>query len=377
LDRPGRKALLAFSTTAAALSLISAAAAQVTPFPLRAAKWLAAKDAVAALSDQPGECLAAPSDPETAWQAEVGRAVFRSPVLLGGQAAKAGVSCDTCHKNGRRNAELLFPGLSGDPGTADVTSSLMSTHRGDGIFNPRRIPDLAGPADTLVSRRLDMKQLAHFLNGIVTEEFEGDEPPPGVLNGLATYVRRLDAGACPAQASHPLGVTAAADDVARAVKAAEGALARRDDDTALAVLQAARAMLFLIDERYAAPSLATERSLIRTASLDIGSAEGAVRRKAPAGPALDLWLARYPAWQAQLQRAERRSLYDRGELRVAFSGTASAPIEARAARAAAVSPSSGCAQPGSSSANGPITNRRSAALGCGTTTSPSSTTSRP
>ena len=156
MDRPGRKALLAFSTTAAALAIIGAAAAQVAPFPLRAAKWLSPKDAVAALVEQPSECFALPADPEFAWQAEVGRAVFRSPVLLGGQAAKAGVSCDTCHKNGRRNAELVFPGLSGDPGTADVTSSLMSTHRGDGVFNPRPIPDLAGPPDKLVSRRLDM-----------------------------------------------------------------------------------------------------------------------------------------------------------------------------------------------------------------------------
>jgi hypothetical protein len=352
---------------------MGAAAAQVSAFPLRAAKWLSPQDRVAALVEQPGECFAKPGDPEVAWQAEVGRAVFRSPVLLGGQAAKAGVSCDTCHKNGRRNAELVFPGLSGDPGTADVTSSLMSTHRGDGIFNPRPIPDLAGTA-LLPSRRLNDAQLDHFLDGIVTEEFEGDEPPAGVLKGLRAYVRALKPEAC-SIGSVPVTATSNAADVERAVRAAQGALARKDDDTALATLAAARAMLFLIDERYAPPGLEAERSQVRTASLDLASIEGIIRRKAVAGPMIDLWLARYPSWRAQLQSAEKRSLYDRGVLAKAM-GAASTPTVARPARTSAVSPSPGCSQSGATSAKGPITNSRSAALGCGTVTPPAAV-SRP
>ena len=373
MDRPGRKALLAFSASAAALSLMGAAAGQVSPIALRAAKWLSPKDRVTALLEQPGECFAKPADPESAWQAEVGRAVFRSPVLLGGQAAKAGVSCDTCHKNGRRNADLVFPGLSGEPGTADVTSSLMSTHRGDGVFNPRPIPDLAGTG-LLPSRQLNGAQLAHFVDGIVTEEFEGDEPPPGVLKGLTTYVRVLRPEACPVG---PAAVTATSNaaDVERAVRAAQGALARKDDDTALATLAAARAMLFLIDERYAGPGLEAERSQIRTASLDLASIESIVQRKAVAGPMLDLWLARYPAWRAQLQRAEKRSLYDRAALAKAM-GVASTPTVARPARTPAVSPRTGCAQSGATSASGPITNSLSAARGCGTVTPPAAV-SRP
>jgi hypothetical protein len=300
-----------------------------------------------------------------------------APVLLGGQAAKAGVSCDTCHKNGRRNADLAFPGLSGEPGTADVTSSLMSTHRGDGVFNPRPIPDLGGPPDGLVSKRLDAGQLSHFLNGIVTEEFEGETPAPAVLKGLATYVGRLDAAVCPAGPVQPVTVSAGSEDVARAVRAAKGALARGDPETAQAVLQAARSMLFLVDERYAAPGLERERSLIRTASLDLGSAEGAIRRKAPAEPLLDLWLSRYPGWRAALQKAEPRSLYAPRVLSAALSGAASTPTLASPASSAAVAPSTGCRQSGASSASGPITNSRAAALGCGTATAPSSTTSRP
>jgi hypothetical protein len=352
---------------------MGAAAAQGSPVPLRAAKWLAPKDRVTALIEQPAECFARPADLEVAWQAEVGRAVFRSPVLLGGQAAKAGVSCDTCHKNGRRNADLVFPGLSGDPGTADVTSSLMSTHRGDGVFNPRPIPDLAGTG-LMPSRRLNEAQLAHFIDGIVTEEFEGDEPAPGVLKGLTAYVRALRPEACPARLG-VVSVASSAEDVERAVRAAQGALARKDDQTALAALAAARALLFLIDERFALPGLEAERSQVRTASLDLASVEAIIRRKAVAGPMLDLWLARYPDWRAQLQRAERRSLYDPAVLAKAM-GVASRPTVARPASTSAVSANTGCTQSGAISARGPMTNSRSAARGCGRT-APPSTTSRP
>jgi hypothetical protein len=337
VDRPGRKALLRVAVVAAALAVIGAAAAQVPSYPLRAGKWLTDKDRLARLSRGPAECFRPPADPDLAWKAEIGRAVFRSPVLLGGQAAKAGLACNTCHENGRRNAGFVFPGLSGEPGTADVTSSLLSTRRGDGVFNPRRIPDLSGPSEGLPSRRLDQAQLEHFLHGIVTEEFEGDEPPAAVLAGLATYIRQLDPAACPAKTDRVISVSQDAEDVARAVRAAQGALERHDTQTALATLQAGRAMLFLIDERFSAPGLENERNSVRTASLDLSAAEGAIRRKDKAGPMLDLWLARYPAWKAQLKAKQARSLYDPGVLAVALSGAASRPTLARPAKAAAVS----------------------------------------
>jgi hypothetical protein len=332
LDRRGRKALLAASVLACASAALGLAQAQVPSFPIRAGKWLAAKDPALALTTQPSECLAKAPDPETAWSAEVGRAVFRSPVLLGGQAAKAGVSCETCHRDGRANADFLFPGVSGDPGTADVTTSVLSSHRGDGKDNPKPIPDLGGPADKFkISRAPDKPDLANFLRGAITEEFDGAEPAPAVLNGLAAYVRQLRPEACPAAAVEPMTAGAAAEDVARAVRAAQGALARKDEATAQAVLESARAMLFLIDERYAVPGLEAERELIRAASLDLGSAQGALRRGASAGPQLDLWLSRYPAWRASLVRAQPRSLYDRGVLGKSLQGAASTPTVARAA----------------------------------------------
>ena len=108
--------------------------------------WVArGADPARALGSVPTECLKLPADPALAAKVEVGRAAFRTPVLLGGQAARAGINCETCHRDGRTNPDFLFPGVSGAPGTADVTNSLFSTHRGNGIDDPKPIPDLSGP----------------------------------------------------------------------------------------------------------------------------------------------------------------------------------------------------------------------------------------
>ena len=124
-----------------------AAAAPADP-PIRAERWLAPAARLTALTREPAECLARPGSVSAAKSIAIGRTAFRAPLLLGGQAARAGLSCSSCHRNGRGNPDFLFPGISGAPGTADVTASLLSSHRGDGIFNPRPIPDLAGPVTT-------------------------------------------------------------------------------------------------------------------------------------------------------------------------------------------------------------------------------------
>ena len=118
--------------------------------PLRAMRWIApATNAAVALTRAPHECVREPKTPNEALLVEVGRATFRTPVVLGGQAARAGLSCDSCHRNGRGNPDFRFPGVSGAPGTADVTSSLFSSHRGNGVDDPKPIPDLGGPKAAL------------------------------------------------------------------------------------------------------------------------------------------------------------------------------------------------------------------------------------
>ena len=303
------------------MGLGAARADPPAPPPLRALRWIAAGvDADRVLTSRPVECLAVPADPEAAWLVEVGRAVFRSPLLLGGRAARAGVACETCHRGGRTNPDFHFPGLSGAPGTADVTSFVFSSHRGDHVDDPRPIPDLGGPKAALkVSQSPDSPALRTFIRGLVVEEFDGAAPPAAVLDGLAAYVRALDPAACGAGAWAPVTADDALADVRRAVVAAQGALARHDAATALVMIQAARARLGDVAERYAGPALASERHGLERSSLDLGAIEDQIRRAQPGtGERLALWLTRGRPLRAALVRLEGRSLYDRGRLAAAL-----------------------------------------------------------
>ena len=167
MDRHRRRSLALGA--GAALILTGLAAAE--GFALRAMGWLApGADPAAVLTVEPAECLTLFTDAAHRASVEIGRAAFRTPVLLGGQAARAGLSCESCHRGGRSNAGFLFPGVSGRPGTADVTSSLFSSHRGDGVDDPLPIPDLAGDRARL---KVAPGALAPFIPGRIVAEFAG------------------------------------------------------------------------------------------------------------------------------------------------------------------------------------------------------------
>src|SRR3954454_1234593 len=190
---------------AAAAALFLCGASTPTELPLRDARWLLSADLAADLTHEPPECRSPSHDAALRRSEEIGRAAFRAPLLLGGQAARAGLSCSSCHRNGRGNPDFLFPGISGAPGTADVTASLLSSHRGDGIFNPRPIPDLAGPVTARkVSRDRGDPALAAFITGLITQEFDGPEPSPRVLAGVVDYVRALSPAGCGRGATVPI-----------------------------------------------------------------------------------------------------------------------------------------------------------------------------
>ncbi len=284
--------------------LLAAGAAPAADVPLAAMRWLAlGADPVALLTHEPTECLALPADPALARSVEVGRAAFRTPLLLGGQAARAGVSCESCHQAGRGNPSFRFPGVSGAPGTADVTSSLFSSHRGNGVDDPKPIPDLSGPRAAL---KVTPGDVAPFIRGLIVEEFDGPEPSPVVLQGLADYVRALGSTACPSTATRPLTAQDLMADVRRAITAAQAA---GDAKTAVFLVTAARARLFLLDERYA--RLAAQRGALRAADRELAEIAKALREGRPDGrPWLARWQARTPALEARLRRAERRSLLD-------------------------------------------------------------------
>lgn len=295
------------------------AAAPADP-PLHALRWLApGADGARILTSEPPECLVRPKEPEAAWRVEVGRAAFRSPFTLGGAAARAGIDCETCHRNGRVNRDFDFPGISGAPGTADVRSFLFSPRRGDHRHLERPIPDLGGPKGALkVSQAPDSDDLERFIHGLVTEEFDGHEPPPAVLAGLAAYVRALSPNTCPKASSQALRAAEGVDDARRAILAAIGALDRRDAPTAEAMAMAARAALGALAERYA--PLPHDHAALANASLALAGFEGRIRVGEPSVRAgLLAWLADVQVWSRPLLADERRSYFDRATLARAAS----------------------------------------------------------
>jgi hypothetical protein len=285
--------------------------------PIRGLLWVARDaDPQRALGTVPTECLKRSADPALAARIEVGRAAFRTPVLLGGQAARAGINCETCHRGGRSNPDFLFPGVSGAPGTADVTSSLFSTHRGNGIDDPKPIPDLSGPRSKLkISQDPADKKLEPFIHGLITEEFDGPEPTPATLDGLAAYVRALDPAACPARGREPLTVALLMADARRALAAAQARAAAGDDATAMLMVASARSRLGLIDERYAAPTLARPRADLRAADRGLADIQAALHDRRPeAGAALAAWLAGSHRLERELTARQSASLFDPARL---------------------------------------------------------------
>jgi hypothetical protein len=282
--------------------------------PVAALNWIdPAADPVDALAYEPTECLRMPADPAAAQSVEIGRAAFRTPLLLGGQAARAGLSCESCHQAGRGNPRFHFTGASGPPGTADVTLSLFSSRRGNGVFDPVAIPDLSGSRAHL---KVAPEALPAFLRGLVVEEFDGSEPPPAVLNGLVAYVRALDPVACPAEARRPITATTWLEDARRAAAMARAALLAGDGPTALLMLSAARSRLGLIDERFA--GLPSAQADLRISGGALADLQAAIRRDDPAAIAgIDTWQDSTRGLASRLAAAESRSLFSRDRLAAA------------------------------------------------------------
>lgn len=302
----------------AAVALAGAGAVDLSA--IHAARWLApGVDRATALGSMRTECLTPAQGPEQAYLIEVGRAAFRTPLLLGGQAARAGIACESCHQGGRGNPDFFFPGLSGAPGTADVTSSLFSSHRDDGIDNPKPIPDLSGPKDHLkVSQDPGSPALRSFIHGLITEEFDGAEPPPQVLAGVAAYVRALSPSACPSQARQPLHARDFAANAARAARTASLALQHKDPATAVFLVGAARTQLGLISERFDQPGSGAARAALRTADLDLQAVRAAIRAGDPrADERLAVWLAEAPSWTRIVEAQADQSLFNPARLAAA------------------------------------------------------------
>lgn len=299
----------------AALFLIAGGAA-APALPIKEAQWIDPPARLEALTRQPRECLALPNHAGTRAQVAVGRALFRTPLLLGGQAARAGLSCASCHANGRGNPHFRFPGISGPPGTADITASLFSSHRGDGKDNPVPIPDLAIDLPK-ISRDPADPALRAFIRGLIVEEFDGLEPPPAALDGLTAYVRALRKDACPAQPSEPRTLEGELGESALAVFAAEQMIAAGDTATARLLLAAARSSLGRADERLLEHKAARKR----IAKLDDGLRDAQAALGGQIVPErLQIWAGEFGRARPDFKRAASGSLYHPEQVRKAMKG---------------------------------------------------------
>ncbi len=239
---------------------------------LRELKWIHPdtdpRVTITAMTRAPAECLTLPSDPEKARSLRLGRVAFRTPVLLGGVAARIGLSCDHCHRNGHGNPNFFIAGVSGDPGTADVTGSVFSTHRDDRRSNPVPIPSLLDVAThPPFGTVLPAPDLPTFLHAAIVDEFMGQPPPPAVLNGLDAYLRALSSSACPSPAVTAITFDADAHELLETLDVVIEAVEENDLAVSEFALLALRSALGRVHERF--PEAVAERDRLVESSLSL------------------------------------------------------------------------------------------------------------
>jgi hypothetical protein len=218
---------------------------------------------------------------------DLGRVAFESPVLLGGAASRTGLSCGACHINGRGNPGFFIKGVSGEPGTADVTSSILSKTRGNGVFDPKPIPDIS-LRDSGQIRDRRGQPFRDKVHGLIAEEFDGGEPEPQVFEAVLAYLDGLDPSACaPGEAAAiGEGKPAGFEDIAAAQSAADAGLFLPDlpASTRIFWLRVSRNRLERVYEREAEPVPQFVRDKLLKASGELAAAAEAVRNGAQPQP---------------------------------------------------------------------------------------------
>ncbi len=282
--------------------------------PLSDLKWLPADaDVATLLTSAPPECLFPPSNPDKIYPIEVGRVAFRAPALLGGPAAREGLSCQNCHINGHANPHFFLEGLSDAPGTVDPTSSIFSKVRGDGVFNPVPIPTLVG-ANSKKTFGHEQKEpsLENFTRGVIEDEFQGAPPHPVIFNGLVAYIRELNPALCRFSDPEPITLTGDIADLDRAAQTLVMALEKEDAAVADFLLVAIRGILGRMHERFSPQGLQDQRSRLAELSQALGAIRSLISRDPAAAKTQALaWREKIPAVAAWLSIGEDRSFYRR------------------------------------------------------------------
>ena len=185
---------------------------------------------------------------------------------------------------------------------------MLFRSRGDGIFNPKPIPDLGGdPAKLKVK---GTPRLREFIHGLITQEFDGPEPSPVALGSVVAYVQALSPAACPKGPGPAISLSSKLSEVDSAVALSERAYASSDPATGRDLLAAARSTLGAIDERYQVAGLEDSRSRLREADAMLFQLQ-----EAGSAGKWSEWKREWPKRERALRSAESRSLFNPAVLR--------------------------------------------------------------
>ena len=280
------------------------------------ARWISADaDLAYVLTHAPGECLAPANDEGGDYKLVLGRAAFKSPFLFGGQAARNHLSCNSCHQDGHDNKQFFLAGLSGAPGSADVTSSIFSKVREDGIFNPVAIPTLVGSSRKERLGTVSPVATIHdFVEGAVKDEFQG-EASASIVEAVSYYVAQLQPEYCPEQAA-AINLDKVIGELDQTLDAAAQANQNNAQEEVDFLLLSTQDQLRLIHERYAGAALAAEREAIVAFSQQVGALRPSADRDSRVSDADFADLGnKLRALKAVLEKSEDLSLYQEAVLR--------------------------------------------------------------
>ncbi len=157
--------------------------------------WVASDASLlASYSARPVECVRSVFGKRLEQQ-RLGRIAFNSPRLLGGQSGRMGLSCASCHLNGRGNRHFFLKQISSAPGTADISHSFLSSTGGDAQLNAKPIPDLAHRQAAKFPERSG-EGFSKHLRQLVEVEFDGQPATPIIYRALKIYLQDVDVSHC-------------------------------------------------------------------------------------------------------------------------------------------------------------------------------------
>lgn len=251
---------------------------------------------------------------------QIGEALFRTPIILGGQAAKARISCNSCHLSGGDNEYFLFPNISGAAGTADVSNSFFSSFRGNQNFDPVIIPDLRKKGKIPVQNE---QKLRTFIRGLIVEEFNGNEPSDKTLDFLVIYLQKIaedkqNHNPAIEDRSSNLSVHDPITIIEQSIDNIRYSINNDDRETAILLIAAIRHQMGLIYERYQHPRLKKTQNETLNLSQKLALTSTIIRddrnNREQSLNSINDWNKIFQKLRIKLINKEKKSLYSAKEL---------------------------------------------------------------